>query len=197
MKTPRCNATAFGVTFLLISSLFGSAGAQAYRMSFEVTGFGPSNGNSPPNDPVTGSIVWEADGINSPVQTFDSINLSLDGHSYSIGELSYYRESSAPYNFIGTARDGANIVSSGHDEFSLGWNYDSLQPFDFEYASSQRSGIWDTYVVYNPESFISFTIASIPEPSPVALFTLFVLGVWLRHKGSKRKFGTLGEAYGA
>jgi hypothetical protein len=71
----------------LFAATLGTARAASFRMDFEVTGFIVSNGNPPPTDPVTGTIVWEATGIHDPIQSFDSISLTLDGHSYSTAEI--------------------------------------------------------------------------------------------------------------
>jgi hypothetical protein len=157
--------------------------AGSFMMYFEVTGFPASNGNPPPTDPVIGTIVWEAAGIHDPIQSFDSINLPLDSHIYSVDEIGV-PPSGYPMTdgLIGGTLNQVYQVVDHTDDFSIEWNQNSLTPFDFTYSSSQRSGIW--FVSINsPVNFTAFSITEIPEPSAIALFSLGLLGTgiwWFR-----------------
>ena len=160
-----------------------TARAASFRMDFQVTGFPISNGNPPPTDPVTGTIVWEAAGIHDPIQSFDSIKLTLDGHIYSVDEIGV-PPSGYPMTdgLIGGTLNQVYQVLDHTDDFSIEWNQNSLTPFDFTYSSSQRSGIW--FVSINsPVNFTAFSIREVPEPSAIALFSLGLLGTgtwWFR-----------------
>src|SRR5580765_8673323 len=71
----------------LLAAVPFTARPATIKMDFQVIGFIVSNGNPPPTDPVTGTILWEAAGVHDPILSFDSIDLTLDGHRYSIGEI--------------------------------------------------------------------------------------------------------------
>jgi hypothetical protein len=185
MKTFKLIAMLFGVSLALLPTMPGSARAASFMMSFQVTGFPASLGNPAPTDPVTGSIVWEAAGIHSPIQSFDSINLTLDGHTYSINELGYLPDLSGPppHDLIGGNLNGTGIIYNQTDDFWIGWDRNSLQPVDFMYASSQRPGFWYASI-YEPVSFTSFSITQVPEPSTILLVSLILSGLRKRNRVS-------------
>ena len=154
--------------------------AATFRMDFQITGFPASNGNLPPMDPVTGVIVWEAAGIHDPIQSFDSIDLTLDGHTYSADEIGI---PPAGYpitdGVIGGTLNQVYQVVDQTDDFWIEWDQSSLTSFDFTYSSSQRSGIW--FVSINsPVNFTAFSIVEVPEPFAVLLFSLGLMGVGAR-----------------
>jgi hypothetical protein len=157
--------------------------AASFIMYFEVTGFPASNGNPPPTDPVTVTIVWEAAGIHDPIQSFDSINMTLDSHTYSVDEIGIPPPGYPMTDgLIGGTLNQVYQVVDHTDDFWVEWNQNSLTPFDFAYSSSQRSGIWFVSI-NNPVNFTAFSITEVPEPSAIALFSLGLLGTgtwWFR-----------------
>lgn len=191
MKSNSCTLVA---TALLCSSLLAAtvdAQAMSVTMQFTVTGFDISNGNSAPTNPVTGSISWQAASVNGPVQSFTSINLNLDGHAYSIGEIGYYSFPSNPYaswDLIGGTLNDVGSIGSQTDDFYIRWDRDQLTGFDFAYTSSQRSGGWSS-AVYNTPNFTSFSIAASPVPLPAAAWLLGsgllgLIGAARKHKAA-------------
>jgi hypothetical protein len=81
-------------------------------MRFEVTNFGSLNGNPPPTDPVTGTIMWESAGIHDPILSIDSINMTIGGHPYSIGEITYVPPSYQDYEaLIGGSASGPRTMT--------------------------------------------------------------------------------------
>ena len=160
-------------------------------MSFQIAGFEPSAGHPAPADPVTGTIVWEAASIHSPVQSFDSINLTLDRHTYSIEELGYMSQQTK--GVVGGKLNQPNSVLGETDDFFIVWDRDSLQPHGFCYASSRSSGIWSIAEPVNPGSFTSFSITQVPEPRPIALAALFLAALCLVEIVTVRKLGQPGR----
>jgi hypothetical protein len=131
-----------------------------FTMQFTVSGFGAGA----PTDPVTGTIVYESTGIHDPIQSFDSINMTIGGHDYSTGEIGYYRFATPNWDQIGGLTGGVGTLYNETDDFEIRWYRDLLTPFDFIYTSSQVNGILDS-AVYNPVSFLSFNINQTPEPA--------------------------------
>jgi len=167
------------VSFVLyaIVALAPNSDGATFEMNFVVSNFSGDFGSSAvPNDPVTGSINWEAVGISDPVLSFDSISLTLDGHNYTVGEIGYSR-TDFPFtgiDEIGGIINGVGGMASFTDDFWLRWDRNTLMPFDFSYTSSQRYGFWSAYES-NPGSFTSFSISEVPEPSVVSLFSIILL----------------------
>lgn len=119
-----------------------------------------------PNDPVSGTIVWQASSINAPLQSFDSINLTIANHSYSVGELSYEDRFYIDGTYlIGCTAPGGGILNA-HDNFWMMWYPNSLVPYEFAYTAGNTNGEWST------STFTDFTITSIPEPSTGWLATV-------------------------
>jgi hypothetical protein len=127
----------------LIAAFGSAADAAIFELDFVVTDFEGVFGSSPtPTDPVTGSIIWEAGGIRDPIQSFDSIRLTLDGYTYKSDEIGYSRED-FPYSgieLIGGTITGVGGMYKFTDDFWIRWDRNSLTPFDFSYTSSQRYG---------------------------------------------------------
>ena len=142
----------------------GSGGALgSYVMSFQFSDFPPSNGNPAPTDPVIGTISWQAASIHDPIQGFDSISLTLDGHTYDANELRYLQNPGSSFSEIYAGPFGPGVASLT-DGFYLSWDNASLLPSAFGYTSSRISGIWMIDPVHNPASFTSFSIISRAEP---------------------------------
>ena len=146
-------------------------------MQFTVAGFQNSNNNTPPTNPVNGMITWQAASVGAPIQSFDSISLNLGGHNYTVNELGFYRFDVQGWDMIGGLVNDVGSVGNLTDDFWLRWNRNPLSGFDFVYASSQRSGIWDSL---SPASFTSFSITAVPEPTMLSLLMVGLLGVGVR-----------------
>jgi hypothetical protein len=156
----------------LFSAITTTASAATFSLTFEVTGFHSFNGNLPPTDPVFGTIIWEAPGIHDPIQSIDSINMTLAGHSYSVGEIGYVREGGL--NMIGGISEGVDMMLDSTDDFWISWDPNTLTPSDFAYTSAERSGLWYANG-FPPGSFPTFSITQVPEPSSTALVGLAFL----------------------
>src|SRR5690348_5491616 len=106
-------------TLLIIASLSlgiilgpNSDGA-TFELNFTASNFSAAFGSpAAPNDPVSGSLVWEAAGIREPILSLDSISLTLDGHNYAVSEIGYDR-ADFPYNgieLVGGTINGLNTM---------------------------------------------------------------------------------------
>jgi hypothetical protein len=168
-----CGKKAFTLVASLILFTAGllTVRADTFMMHFQIAGFAVSNGNPPPTDPVTGTIVWEATGIHDTIQSFDSINLTLDAHNYSIWEIGLLDFGSFAVEIGGTTNGAGGVVNST-DDFFIQWDKIVLRPYFFTYTSERLSGIWQA----TTENFSAFSITQVPEPSTVSLVALALLG---------------------
>src|SRR3954469_19731235 len=71
---------------LLLTCVITQAHAIPVTVSFAVSGFRSDDGEVPPTDPVVGSIVYDAASITSNINSLTSVNLTIAGHTYTIGE---------------------------------------------------------------------------------------------------------------
>ena len=145
-----------------------SARADTFEIQFTAIDFTNLSGNGvvPPTDPLSGIITYESTGISDPTLSFDSINLTIDGHSYSPGDLGFFQDPGSSMNQIGALAGGTTVIHNQTDDFTFVWNRDTLAPFEILYSSAQRDGI------FLSTTFTSSSVSPVPEPSETALFFL-------------------------
>ena len=146
--------------------------AAPFKMEFTVSGFADSNGNVAPIDPISGTIVWEAANANATIDSLTSIDLTLNGHTYGLGDITFQSLPSTSPDIIYGSLNGQSIRTLTND-FWIRWHRDLLIGFDFNYASPALSGIWDS------PNFDSLSVtAAVPEPTTLTLMiTLGFAGI--------------------
>lgn len=156
------------ILFLLLSlSLAFAAYGAPITVNFVVDNFTPSPA---PTDPVTGTIVYDSSDVHSIINSLTSVNMTIGGHSYNIGELGYI----SPFvdvpnqQLIGGKVTGTESVSPGTDDFYIIWYTDTLQPRCFAYTVQADS---NTY--WYTTDFKEFSVtSSAPVPEPITLLLL-------------------------
>jgi len=154
-----------------VFALLAATAAQAIPVSvaFTATGFVPLFGSTPaPDDPVSGTIVYDAASVNAAINSLTSITLTINGHVYTLGEIGFL--SDPGIGEVGGLIDGVNGSGSFEDDFVIIWDMNALTPLLFLYATANSDAIWTT------SSFSSFSVTAAPEPATLALFALGVLG---------------------
>jgi hypothetical protein len=203
MKTTKFRKAVLGVTIGLLGLAPGGAFGQGFVMNFQFSQFPPSNLNQAPTDPVSGSIAWQASDIHGPIQEFNSISLTLDGHKYFLSDIQYQlgpgSSDSRIYANSGSMTNIPGNLYNLTDGFDLVWDHDSLKPLAFAYTSSQRSGIWSISSAVNPSSFNFFSITQVPEPSSAALaiFGAAILLICRRRTTSEPSHWKISHALGS
>ena len=158
----------------LVISVACTGEAVTVRMDFNISGLPVSNFNPSLTDPVIGSITWEAASLGGAVESFDSISLTLGGHTYSTTEIGYQYPPAVGHYIIGGLSYRIDAIWSRTDDFLIDWNYGSLSPVAFTYACADVAGIWS---VQPPGHFNNFSISVIPEPPATVLTALGLLGL--------------------
>ena len=153
------------MVFCLVAPQAIAEPLQRITLNFTATGFDATA----PTDPVTGTIIYEAASVHGPIQSFESIDMTIAGHSYSVGEIGFTFNSY--WDLIGGVTAGVTQIYTQTDDFWLRWYPSSLTPFDFFYTASAQAGIWDC-AVYNPVNFTSFSITVTPIPEPTSAILL-------------------------
>jgi hypothetical protein len=124
-----------------------------------------------PEDPVSGTIVYDAASLNAPINSLTSISLSIAGHTYALGEVGFLSDSGIGY--VGGLIDGVTGSGNFENDFLIVWDMLALVPLQFLYATEDSSGIWYTL------AFSQFTVtdASVREPNTIFLLVLGFLGL--------------------
>jgi len=154
-------------------SLFGAIAAHAnpFTVTFTATDFVPLFPSSPvPDDPVSGTMIYDAASINSPIDSLTAISLTISGHTYTLAEVGFL-DLGLGFEEIGGLIDGVNGSGSNENDFLIIWDTSSLVPLLFLYATLDSTGIYDT------SNFTQFSITAVPEPNTLALVALGFLGL--------------------
>jgi hypothetical protein len=132
-----------------------------------------------PSIPITGTIVHTAPSSLDPIQSFESIDMTIAGHTYSVRDIGYIYYAPDWFLIGGLAHGAGAIYNDFTDDFYLNWNPVSSTPIRFQYGTSQYGGIWPRIVgpgVPYTEAFTLFTINAEPVPE-TSTPTLLLLGV--------------------
>jgi hypothetical protein len=183
---------------VLCGVLITAVSAKPITMHFTASGFQISNSNPAPDDPVTGTIVWDAASPNADVGSITSITLTVGGHTYSVSEIGYGAlfGHGVIGGFYGGGPAGVEVLTN---DFWIIWDKPTLLPLQFMYASASLSGIWEA------SQFDSFSITAEPDqnqtmPIPtmsawgmmlLSALVCLVTGVMMRrHLGTLSTVGT-------
>jgi hypothetical protein len=112
---------------------------------------------------VAGSLIYNAATANSPIEGLVSIDLTIDGHTYDTGELTFAIVSGRQR--VGGNLTGGNRVAPGTNAFSMEWDPATLVLESFRYASVNREADFYIASVLTSES-------PVPEPATLALVVL-------------------------
>ena len=161
------NMVVMGAVIFFLALRAISANAVAIKVDFTAAGFGAGA----PTDPVTGTIIYDAASPTADINSLTSINLTIGGHSYSLGEVGFISWPGA--QCIGGVVNEANALVSGTDDFTLGWDKNSLSPYGFVYATQSP----DLFMSTHYTSFSVKAVSAVPEPIIILLLGSGLIGL--------------------
>ena len=143
--------------------------AMQVTLSFTASGFDAGA----PTDPVTGSFTYDAPSITSIPTLLTAVNLTIDGHAYTLPEVGF------DTNVIGGVVTGVSAVTPSTTDFFLFWNPSTSTPNQFVYATPE------TDINFSSTNFTQFSVTPTPEPST---WLMMLLGfASLSYAGFKRR----------
>jgi hypothetical protein len=149
---------------------FGSALASPFVTTFSISGFSPVS----PVQSVTGSISFEASSLYAPIDHLSAIDLTINGHSYTLQEVGFITDTPAdvaqwPTTIVGGKLNGVDALNHYTDDFWLRWRTDTHEWVDFYYSSTTEYYVWGTSQ-WDSSATAQFKIAApVPEPTEWAL----------------------------
>jgi hypothetical protein len=155
------------------------AQAATYTINFSLSGlsFGASQ------DPVTGSFSYTAAAPAGPIQSLTDIDLTIDGHAYTLGEVSFLEPVFTDFTMIFGTLNG-DEVAQGTNDFYLIYNPLTLALFGspgFFYATANDAG----HVFSASAGELSRSeLGQVPLPGAVVLFGsgLGLMGLLVRRR---------------
>jgi hypothetical protein len=157
-----------------VISLF--LGAPAWALPIELS----FDANFPAGSPqtlVSGSFIYDAATLTSPIGYLINVDLTIAGHTYTVGELGFTVLPNGE-ELIGTASPELGAGASGTNNFFLQYyaDFGFAEPFFLSYctATSNICAISSSY------SFFSVTaITAVPEPATWSLLLTGLFGAGL------------------
>jgi hypothetical protein len=119
---------------------------------------------------VTGRFIYEAPSLTSEITSLTSVDLTISGHTYTLGELGFAGSFFPGNETIGTTDPALGIADFGKDTLFLTFALASGTPLGFGYGTSSPPGISSL------ESFSQFSLTAIPEPATWAMLLTGFLG---------------------
>lgn len=162
---------------------------------FGASGFAPfdDQGEASPIDalPLGSNLVYAAATANSPIDHVASINLTIDGHAYDTGELSFTIVNGRQRVGGNLSGLGGNSVAPGTDAFLMEWDPATLVLEAFRFSTVHREA--DFYV-----ASVLTSGSPIPEPATLALVVLAMSLIAIfagRRRGVDRRASVLSRWY--
>ena len=147
-------------------SAFGEGIASPFIATFSISGMSDES----PIQSLSGSVTYEASSLYGTIESITAINLNIDGHAYTLGEVGYQTfvtpPDSAPFDWtsVGGKMNEVGQVNENTNDFWLRWRTDTHEWIDFVYAVPDREGVWGA-AFWDPVA-VQFNIAPAPVPEP-------------------------------
>ena len=151
----------------LVTLLTTNVWALPFQVDFTATNFTVIGGSTPaPYSLVSGSFGFEAASINSPIDSLTSVDLTIGGFGYDLGDID--ATALGRSELVGGIGSGLSTMTSRTNDIWLLWEINTLAPSTFAYTTA--SGFYGAWGSTQFDSFsITAAAAPVPEPSTFLL----------------------------
>ena len=151
----------------LFTLLTTNVWALPFQVDFTATNFTVIGGSTPaPYSLVSGSFGFEAASINSPIDSLTSVDLTIGGFGYDLGDID--ATALGRSELVGGIGSGLSTMTSRTNDIWLLWEINTLAPSTFAYTTA--SGFYGAWGSTQFDSFsITAAAAPVPEPSTFLL----------------------------
>jgi hypothetical protein len=183
----KCQVSVAFLPAVLALCAVSGAKAEPITVLFEADSVqtNPSTGPPAPTNPVIGTIVYDAASTTSNINSLISINLTIDGHAYTLGEVGFAE--AGVFQEVGGVLNGVNTLDGGTNDFLLQWTESNFASPGLIYTVAGPASL-----AFSSFTFSQFEVTATPEPSSVGLVLLGACWIWMR----ARKRRVLLSAYG-
>jgi hypothetical protein len=160
-----------GATVAMGIGFAAPARAITVELDFTAVDFPPGS----PNTSLTGRFTYQAASLTSPLTSLTSVDLTIDGHAYTLGEVGAV--SGPDDQLIGTTIEGVGTVESGVNSFAFSYTLSTGSPNEqpFDYGAVSNPDIAETFT-YSQFSVRSVSSMAAPEPATWSLLLIGFLG---------------------
>lgn len=161
--------TISGLLAALALAIPSAASAQSFNVAFSAGNFSPVfNGVPPPVNNVSGNITYSATNFGAPITSIDSIDLSIDGHTFSVAEVGGRYQTFA--YFFGGLVNGINSIDQASQAPDFILSFLTLPPGNvsspsFLYTTAEGSDTWRS-------AALTVVLTPVPEANSAALLLL-------------------------
>jgi hypothetical protein len=154
-----------------LSCLTCAAFAETYTLSFYAEGLKYATFSGVVKEPFvqTGSFLVEANPVNLGISRILDVDLVVDGHRYTVGEIGLLGGSTPTSTLIGGNLYGISTLASRTNDFFLEYEWGAPKSGYFVYASEISPGTGTALDVAYSMTLVPESTALVPEPSELAL----------------------------
>lgn len=171
-----------GAAVCMATCAAAPARAITVELDFTAVDFPPAS----PNASISGQFTYETASLTSPVTSLTSVNLTISGHTYTLGEVGAALFGNT--EVIGSTIEGVGGLQSGMNTFALSYIPSTGMPDYHPFAYSANSDP-DVSEGLSYSQFSIRSVSSAPAPEPATWFLLLIGFLGAGAVGARRRLG--------
>ena len=166
---------------LLALGLASVAQADVYRLTFDAVGFADIAGTeAAPTNQISGYLEWEGPTQFAPISSLVGVDLTIDGHSYALGDLAFLNGLETTSVIGGSVGGGSNFITAGTFDFALAFDRKG-QFYNLIYTVPGVNTSW-----IGRDATVSIQGAALPEPTSLGLLLAAIAGMGVSRRRDRQ-----------